>query len=253
MARRSILILLLALAAPVRGAECGGDLPSSNTILTATIATGGCNEAASCQIRDEVTFQVTSDLDLTCPGTFEWTFDDGTHETTSVPSIVHVYTVPKTYTASVLISRAGQTRSVSTPVILLACESGGPPQLTPQTADLWWTDSSGIYTADGGVCPPGRDIDFRVLTYPSVDACNSPFFSWSVSDGTTSSGSASFHHIFAKPGTYDVTAAVNNQPFPLVLKKTVVVTEAVPLFAPGILLMLVVAFGLAGWIGLADR
>lgn len=251
MRRVLIALVVLTLTVPAIAAECPST-PLDPATMSITVGGYDCPEA--CQINAPTTFAVNAPgVDLTCPpATFEWNFGDGATATSSTPSTTHAFSDFGSFTTTVRVVRTDQTVTLSKVVGTWdACE-GGNPQLTTSNTFLWWADDTGTMNEGGGTCVTGRNIHFELLFFgvPSViPQCGHYQFQWSVSDGMQmTTTSPSFDHTFDKPGTYDVVMTASNGIWTVALKTTVVVTAAVPLFSPATLLMLALAFAVAGWV-----
>jgi chitodextrinase len=117
--------------------------------------------------------------------------------------------------------------------------------LSPLNTFIKWTDASGQCTFLSGPCAAGEALAFSVGTLGVSLACQTHTIQWDFGDGTTASG-ASPTHVYAAPGTYNVTLTINGCGT-LVLTAAVTVAAGGAPVSPAALVLLALSLAGAGF------
>ncbi|MDK2974267.1 MAG: hypothetical protein PWP08_638 [Methanofollis sp.] len=128
-----------------------------------------------------------NDTSTAHPTARTWDFGDGTTSTVRNPA--HVYTVPGTYTVSLMVSNVAGTANVTETDYITVL-----PAVTPR-ADFTVNATSG-------------EAPFAVQ-FADTSSGKPTSWSWDFGDGNVSAGRNPVH-VYASPGTYAVTLAVKN-------------------------------------------
>jgi hypothetical protein len=214
--------------------------PTNGDIAVQYFGAAGCGVGQSCNVNDSITFAATSAYkwNANCDQ-YLWTFGDGSTSTAFRAS--HAYrTNNTTYNGSFAVTVNGST--VTVPFSVKVGSSGGGgcttncgcPQITGQSAFVYFTGASGCSYVSTLPCQPGELISLQANPYLGSGysfSCGTHTFSWSFGDGSSADGQQ-VTHAFQSGGTYPVTLTIGNPISQMQFPVTVVVAGGAVCVAP---------------------
>jgi hypothetical protein len=125
-----------------------------------------------------------------------------------------------------------------------------PPVLSPETINLFASDSIGACADDGSSCPTGNVTLHVVTAFEGVlSPCVTYSFHWQLGDGTdVTTSTRTLDHLFATPGFYinSVTVISLGGPPATTITRSLLITPSIPATSPFALVLLLFSLMLIG-------
>lgn len=224
-------------------ALCGATLPTQGDIVIQYFGTSGtCGIGSNCSVNEKITFAASGSykFNANCD-VYNWDFGDGASANTL--RATHTYTGNnQTYHGkfTVTVNNANGsvtllypfTVTVGSSICTVNCNTC--PQITSQSAFVYFAGASGCSYVSTLPCQPGELVNMQVSPYLGSGynfSCGTHTFTWSFGDGSTGSGQQ-VTHSFQSGGTYPVSVTVNSPTGSMQYPVTVVVAGGSVCLAP---------------------
>lgn len=193
---------------------CNGALPTNNNMsLTVRGNSSNCN-GTNCTPGETVTLIADAFHYTFQPcDRFVWTFGDGTSQTTSTPETTKSYSGNGPYNASLKITNtsSGQSSIAFNRTITFGSTQEPPPPPicnAPTSVNISYSSVS-CSSSNGQPCKSGETVTF-IATKNGATAQSCDNVTWNFGAAGTGTG-RNFQKIFSSPGTYSVTATIQNE------------------------------------------
>ena len=232
-------------AVSIATAICNPTLPTQGDIAIQYFGTSGtCGIGTNCSVNEKITFAASGyKFNVNCD-TYNWDFGDGASATTL--RATHSYTGNnQTYHGkfTVTVSSTNGSVTLQYPFTVAIGTTGGGctvncnptcPQITSQSAFIYFAGSSGCSYVSTVPCQPGELVSMQVTPYLGSGynfSCGTHSFSWSFGDGSSGSGQL-VSHSYQSGGTYPVTVTVTSPTGQMQFPVTVTVAGGAVCVAP---------------------
>lgn len=211
---RSIFTKTATTTLNVEATLCNGPLPTGNQLAFGiTGNTSGCT-GTGCTAGETLTFRADLwNYNLQPCDRFVWTFGDGSPSLeTTVPETTKVYGSGATFNASLRVKNANtgaQTAAIPKTVTFGTVIEPPPPPIcnAPNTVNVSYSSVS-CNSSSTTPCKAGEVITF-IATKNGANAQTCDTVTWNFGAGAADTGKQ-ITKIFSTPGTYTVTATVQN-------------------------------------------